>query len=155
MSTMRGARTETSAGGVLFRCTPQGPRYLVILDSHRNWGFPKGHLGEGESAADAARREVTEETGLDDLVLHESLGTIDWYFRLEGRPIHKYCHLFLFEAPRGEAVPQADEGIAATVWCPAQRALATLSHENTRAILRKAVIRVSGLCRERRGTGAS
>src|SRR5207247_1146674 len=58
------AQRETSAGGVLFRRGPDGvPRFLLIRDSYRNWGFPKGHLKVGEPPADAARREVAEETG--------------------------------------------------------------------------------------------
>src|SRR6267154_2324888 len=62
----RRAQRETSAGGVVFRRPPDGePRFLLIRDSYRNWGFPKGHLEPGEPPADAARREVAEETGLN------------------------------------------------------------------------------------------
>ena len=65
------AQRETSAGGVVFRRGPEGQvRFLLIRDSYKNWGFPKGHLEPAEPPADAARREVTEETGLQDLVLH-------------------------------------------------------------------------------------
>src|SRR5260370_1263792 len=56
------AQRETSAGGVVFRRGPDGQvRFLLIRDSYKNWGFPKGHLEPGEPPADAARREVTEE----------------------------------------------------------------------------------------------
>jgi hypothetical protein len=52
----RRAERETSAGGVIFRRDPNGtPRYLLIRDSYRNWGFPKGHLEPGEPPADAAQ----------------------------------------------------------------------------------------------------
>src|SRR3989441_5545087 len=71
-SKQRRAQRETSAGGVVFRRGPDGePRFLLIRDSYRNWGFPKGHLEPGEPPADAARREVAEETGLKDLVRSE------------------------------------------------------------------------------------
>jgi len=71
--TERGPRQATpveehSAGGVIFRRTPEGVRWLVIRDSYRNWGFPKGHVEDGESEVDAARREVGEETGLVALI---------------------------------------------------------------------------------------
>src|SRR3989454_12856286 len=95
----RRAQRETSAGGVVFRRGSEGEaRYLLIRDSSRNWGFPKGHLEVGEPPADAARREVSEETGLGDLVLHGPIKVIDWYFRFRGTTIHKYCHFFLFES---------------------------------------------------------
>ena len=85
----------------------RGPRFLLIKDSYDNWGFPKGHLEDGESPAEAATRETAEETGLDRLVLQGPIRVIDWHFRFRGRHIHKYCHFFLFESPDGEPSPQA------------------------------------------------
>ena len=63
------AREEVSAGGIVFRWVPAAdggarPVYLLIRDSYRNWGFPKGHLEAGEVPEGAAVREVGEETGL-------------------------------------------------------------------------------------------
>ena len=65
---LRVPRDETSAGGVVFRVEEGRPLYLLIRDSYQNWGFPKGHLEAGERPEDAALREVSEETGLGDLV---------------------------------------------------------------------------------------
>ena len=56
--TARARAQETSAGGVVFRDATDGaPLFLLIRDSYRNWGFPKGHLEAGEEpeAAAAAR----------------------------------------------------------------------------------------------------
>jgi len=129
---------ETSAGGVVFRRTPEGPVVLLIRDSYRNWGFPKGHLEEGEDAPAAAVREIGEETGLTSLVLHGPIEAIDWYFRFRGRLIHKTCHFFLFECPDGEAQPQRDEGISACRWLPLEEAQRTVSYANARDVLRVA-----------------
>jgi len=134
----RPAQRETSAGGVVFRREAGATRFLLIRDSYRNWGFPKGHLEPGEPPAEAARREVTEETGLEDLVLHGPIKVIDWYFRFRGKTIHKYCHFFLFESKRGEAVPQVDEGITECAWHPLDDALRTISYDNARDVLRRA-----------------
>ena len=57
---------ERSAGAVVFRRTDRGVR-LLVLRAYRNWDFPKGLVEPGESELDAARREVTEETGLAEL----------------------------------------------------------------------------------------
>ena len=82
------AERETSAGGVVFRRgTGDDVRFLLIRDSYRNWGLPKGHLELDEPPADAARREVAEETGLRDLILHGPIQVIDWYFRFRGKTI--------------------------------------------------------------------
>jgi 8-oxo-dGTP pyrophosphatase MutT (NUDIX family) len=134
----RRAQRETSAGGVVFRREAGIARFLLIRDSYRNWGFPKGHLEPGEPPAEAARREVMEETGLDDLLLHGPIKVIDWYFRFRGKTIHKYCHFFLFESKRGDPVPQVDEGITECAWHPLEDALRTISYDNAREVLRRA-----------------
>jgi 8-oxo-dGTP pyrophosphatase MutT (NUDIX family) len=140
------ARRETSAGGVVVRCTDDGPRILLILDGYNNWGFPKGHIDEGELPDAAARREISEETGLGDLILRAPLGMIDWYFKIEGQLIHKYCHYFLFESREGSPQPQADEGILDCRWYPTDQAIKTISYRNARAVLRTAVRMVPQYC---------
>ena len=122
----------------MFRRAETGARYLLILDANKNWGFPKGHLDGRETPLEAARREVTEETGLDDLVLHGELGVIDWYFRVRGKLIHKHCHLFLFESPVGEVSPQLDEGITSCTWYGLDEAVGAITYDNSRTVLRAA-----------------
>jgi 8-oxo-dGTP pyrophosphatase MutT (NUDIX family) len=135
----RRAELEVSAGGIIFRRVPgEGARYLLIRDSYKNWGFPKGHLEGDESPAQAALRETAEETGLEHLVLQGPIRVIDWHFRFRGRHIHKYCHFFLFESPDGEACPQVDEGITACQWRPLSEALDILSYDNARGVLKRA-----------------
>lgn len=132
------AEREVSAGGIVFRRDPDGtPRFLLIKDSYQHWGFPKGHLEDGESPVVAAVRETGEETGLLDLVVHGPIRIIDWHFRFRGRYIHKFCHFFLFESPDGECTPQVAEGITAVRWEPLERALEVLSYDNARGVLRR------------------
>ena len=57
----RRAQRETSAGGVVFRRGPADdgvPRFLLIRDSYKNWGFPKGHLEPGEPRIKIGRAHV-------------------------------------------------------------------------------------------------
>lgn len=130
---------EVSAGGIVFRRQEEGAAaFLLIRDSYGNWGFPKGHLEEGETPAEAAARETAEETGLSPLLLHGPIRIIDWHFRFRGRPIHKFCHFFLFESPDGEVRPQLDEGITEYRWAPIDEALDTLTYDNARGVLRRA-----------------
>ena len=128
---------EVSAGGIVFRRFGAEARFLLIKDSYRHWGFPKGHLEEEETPAEAALRETAEETGLESLVLHGPIRIIDWHFRFRGRSIHKFCHFFLFESPEGDVVPQEDEGITDHRWLPLEQALEQLSYDNARGVLRR------------------
>jgi len=131
---------EVSAGGIVFRRDAEGVlRFLLIRDSYDNWGFPKGHLEEGESPADAALRETGEETGLPGLRLHGPIRIIDWHFRAKGgKLIHKFCHFFLLESPADDPVPQLDEGITACRWSSLEQAMTDLSYDNARGVLRRA-----------------
>jgi bis(5'-nucleosidyl)-tetraphosphatase len=55
-----------SAGVVPLRQTAAGWR-LLVLRAYKNWDFPKGRVELGEEPIDAAKREVTEETGLTEI----------------------------------------------------------------------------------------
>ena len=128
-------RRETSAGGVVFR--REGGRTLVLLirDAHASWGFPKGHVERGEAFADAAVREVREETGLDQLDLVAAACSIDWTFRFRGRLIHKTCHFFTIETATRRTRPQRAEGITACRWVTCDEGHRLLTHDNARVVL--------------------
>lgn len=55
-----------AAGAVVFRRSERGIQ-LLLLRAYKNWDFPKGLVEPGENELDAAKREVREETGLEDL----------------------------------------------------------------------------------------
>jgi 8-oxo-dGTP pyrophosphatase MutT (NUDIX family) len=55
-----------SAGVVVVRRGPSGWLFLM-LRAYRNWDFPKGMVEAGEDPWAAARREVREETLIEDL----------------------------------------------------------------------------------------
>ena len=132
------ARQETSAGGIVVRREGERLLYLLIRDSYDNWGFPKGHVEDGERPEDAALREVREETGLDALRLRGAIHTVDWYFRFRGRLVHKVCHFYLMDTDRANTAPQASEGITACRWEAYEDAEELIAYENARDVLRRA-----------------
>ena len=131
-------RLETSSGGVVYRINGSTTEYLLIKDPYDNWGLPKGHLEAGETPVDAAIREVAEETGLSKLSVISQLPTIDWYFKDQGRLVHKFCHFFLLECAGGDATPQLEEGISECAWKSIEDALVTVTYANAREVLRAA-----------------
>ena len=58
-----------SAGVVVVREIP-GAWLFLLLRAYRNWDFPKGLVESGEQPLQAARREVQEETLIEDLQFH-------------------------------------------------------------------------------------
>jgi 8-oxo-dGTP diphosphatase len=60
------SETVRAAGGLVLRRRANGAHetLLVHRPAYDDWSFPKGKLEPGESEADAALREVDEETGL-------------------------------------------------------------------------------------------
>ncbi len=132
------ASIERSSGGVVVRRLEGQPHVLLIRDPYQNWGLPKGHLEKGETAGQAAVREVGEETGLTPLTLGPRVAEIDWYFRQKGVRVHKFCTFFLIHSPRGEATPEEAEGITECIWLDFDEALSRISYENAGAVLNAA-----------------
>ncbi len=131
-------RIERSAGGVVVRSIGGVPHVLVIRDPYDHWGLPKGHLESGEDEPMAALREVEEETGLTDLRIGVELGCIDWYFRADGHPVHKFCTFFLIHSLQGATVPEVAEGITECVWLDLDDAVKRISYDNAREMVRVA-----------------
>lgn len=135
MTRKKKPREEVSAGGIVFRRDGARTFFLLIRDPYRNWGFPKGHLEEGEEPAAAAVREVAEETGIGDVEMRSPIETIDWTFRFRGRQIHKTCHFFLMETSQRRTAPQGAEGITACRWATYEQAAKMIAYDNARAVL--------------------
>ncbi|MGH7714215.1 MAG: NUDIX hydrolase [Gemmatimonadaceae bacterium] len=136
-------RSETSAGGVVVRRAGDDVLVLLIRDSYGKWGFPKGHLEDGEAADMAAARETAEETGLTDLRVLDELETIKWRFQWRGQLVHKTCHFFLMESDSEATFPQLAEGITACRWTTFDRAHELIAYANTRDVLRLARERIA------------
>lgn len=121
----------THAGGVIFRGVGDDAEYLLVRAKNEEpqWVFPKGHIEPGESAEDAACREVREEAGISVEVLGEA-GRYE--FQLENETVHTQYFLMRFVA---EGTP--DE-YRARRWCNYADALKLLTFPDTRDLLAKA-----------------
>jgi ADP-ribose pyrophosphatase YjhB (NUDIX family) len=97
------------------------------------WSLPKGHVEEGETAEDAAVREVEEETGISGRVV-APLGTIDFWFVADGRRIHKTVHHFLLVAQGGE-LSADDVEVEQVEWVPLDKLTERLAYADERRLV--------------------
>jgi 8-oxo-dGTP pyrophosphatase MutT (NUDIX family) len=105
------------------------------------WALPKGLIGPSESAADAAVREVTEETGVEGRLV-EKLGDIRYVYTWEGERIFKVVSFFLLTAKGGRIgdLPTGMEiEVAEARWVPLEDAPTLLSYGGEKEMARKAV----------------
>jgi ADP-ribose pyrophosphatase YjhB (NUDIX family) len=130
---------ETSAGGLVVDLSRPVPTAALIARHDRRgrlvWSLPKGHVEAGESAEDAAVREVQEETGIQGRVL-APLGTIDFWFVVEDKRIHKTVHHFLMAASGGE-LSDADIEVVEVAWVPLDELPRRLAYADERRLVRR------------------
>ncbi len=137
---------EISAGGVLARPSATGWE-VCLVRAGKYWGLPKGHIESGESAEDAALREISEECGvpLDSLAVVGRLPSSEYVYRRGGKLTFKLVEHFLVTAPLGiVATPQIGE-IDAVEWLSIDDAAARASFADTRTALSAARTALSAL----------
>jgi 8-oxo-dGTP pyrophosphatase MutT (NUDIX family) len=124
--------SEFSAGGVVVR----DGRCIVIVptrraaDGSRVLALPKGHPDGAESPADAALREVREETGVDAEVVEE-LGDIRYWYMRGGRRIAKVVSFYLLEYVSGE-LEDHDHEVERAQWMALDEAAQRLTYKGER-----------------------
>lgn len=134
---------ETSAGGLVIQVR-EGAAEVALIARHNRagrleWCLPKGHPEDGETLQQAAVREIAEETGIRGRPL-ANLGSVDYWFSVEGRRVHKVVHLFLLEAVDGQISVEGDpdhEAVEAE-WVRLDEVEQRLTFPNERRIARDA-----------------
>jgi 8-oxo-dGTP diphosphatase len=108
---------------------------LVVNQSGTSWSLPKGHLENGENALTAARREILEETGIEDLDLVRELGSYQRYrIGLDGGDDMtelKTIRMFLFRTTQETLSPQDPENPEAR-WVERLKVATLLTHRKDR-----------------------
>ena len=122
---------EKSCGAVIFN----GNKVLVIQQVKGHWGFPKGHVEEGETEVETAIREIKEETNLD-VEIDETHRYVEHYSPEEG--IEKDVVFFVAKKIGGEIIVQEEE-VKCTEWLLPKDAMEKLTFESSKNILKKVI----------------
>ena len=121
------------AGAIVVRFDDDEPR-LLLVTAKRNpkaWIFPKGHIEDGETAAEAAVREAREEAGVVGKAL-KSIGNLE--LDLGGQAVEVEYFLVTLEKDKDDA----EEG-RKRKWCTHEEALERIEFGEARALIDKAM----------------
>jgi 8-oxo-dGTP pyrophosphatase MutT (NUDIX family) len=119
---------QFSAGGLVV--DEEGRILLIRARDLRNqpvWTLPKGTLQPGETSADAAVREVREETGYACEVVRE-LEAVTYWFQRNGQRIRKTVRWYLMRPV--EKVGEHDHEVDEVLWTDRVDARARLRYES-------------------------
>ncbi len=124
---------EFSAGGLVI---DDAGRVLLIrardLRHRPVWTLPKGTLAPGETSADAALREVREETGWRCELVRD-LEAVTYWFQRDGRRIKKTVRWFLMRPL--EKAGEHDHEVDEVAWLSRDEALSRLRYDSDRRLL--------------------
>lgn len=91
---------ETTAGGIIFRRDSRTKKIeiLLIQDAKDRWTIPKGHVEPNEEPKQTAEREIREETGLQEMRVHNWLGKVSFRYRRGQTLVLMTMHIYLVQA---------------------------------------------------------
>lgn len=139
---------ERSAGAVVFRNTKKGIEFLLIQSPDSkdtktgkikpgHWDFPKGHLEKGETGEDAARREITEETGISEITITPGFKeTIRYFVKIGNEKRMKFVVFFLAETKQKQVTISFEHQDYR--WLSFEEAYKKLTYANNKKIIKNA-----------------
>lgn len=125
-----------SCGFIVFKRIDHKNCYLIMQSTNGDFGFPKGHMEQGETEIETAIRELKEETNVEVEVINGFRRLIQ--YSLPNRPdAIKQSVYFLGKCIDDSVICQEGEVVKAE-FLPYEKALDLLSFEDTKKILSEA-----------------
>ena len=126
---MNSLKKEKACGCIII----ENGQVLLIQQTEGHWGFPKGHVEEGETELETAIREVKEETNLDVEVDKNKRYMVEY---VTDKGILKEVVLFIAKKIGGSEKYQESE-IKSMEWMSFEDAINIITYDNTRELFKK------------------
>lgn len=133
---------EPTAGGIVFRHGEKGVEILLIQDAKDRWTIPKGHIEEGETAQQTAKREIGEEAGLKDVDVLGWLGKIHFRYRRIDKLVLMTTQIYLVRAKGDTNAIQKEDWMNGIQWFSFHDALDAIEYEDIGKLMLLAMKRI-------------
>jgi 8-oxo-dGTP pyrophosphatase MutT (NUDIX family) len=133
---------EPTAGGIVFRHGEKGVEILLIQDAKDRWTIPKGHIEEGETAQQTAKREIGEEAGLKEVDVLGWLGKIHFRYRRIDKLVLMTTQIYLVRAKGDTNDIQKEEWMNGIQWFGFHDALDAIEYEDIGKLMLLAMKRI-------------
>jgi 8-oxo-dGTP pyrophosphatase MutT (NUDIX family) len=134
---------EPTAGGVIFRRNDKGDvEFLLYQDARDRWTIPKGHVEPGETTQEAAKREVSEESGLKNIAMCGWLGKVNFRYRRIDKLVLISQQVYLVKALDPNEKPKKEEWMNGLKWFSFHDALDAVEYEDIGKLMMLAMKRI-------------
>jgi diadenosine hexaphosphate hydrolase (ATP-forming) len=134
---------EPTAGGIVFRRNKNSEVEILLIQDHKDrWTIPKGHIEEGETAQEAARREIGEEAGLHDIDMLGWLGKIHFRYRRIEKLVLITQQVYLMRVRTSGNEIQKEDWMNGIKWFPFNEALDLIEYEDIGKLMLLAMKRI-------------
>jgi 8-oxo-dGTP pyrophosphatase MutT (NUDIX family) len=128
---------ERSAGAVIFNENDGLTNFLLLNYPEGHWDFPKGNIEKGELPLDTVRREVSEETGINNIRIFPSFKQkIVYYYRRNAGLVHKEVIYFLARTLTLDVTLSHEH--TNYLWLDLEKALNKVTYRNSKSTLKDA-----------------
>lgn len=128
-----------SCGAVVYRNEDDSPIYLLLRYQATHWDFPKGHMEKGETEKETTRREVQEETGIEDLLFLPGFRrTIRYTYRHRQGPVTKQVVYRIARTQTAREQVRLSHEHIDFAWLPYEKAKRRLTYKNAQGVLDQA-----------------
>ncbi len=138
---------DISAGGIIFFENSGKRQYLLIRYPSGHFDYARGHVEGKETLKEAARREITEETGITAMQFFDQQFTSRFFYvartkererrKREGKGYWIFKEVFMFPVEVFDAMIALSHEHTEFVWLSYEEALEKVTYANARRMLRE------------------